>query len=87
MIFQKWYFMMHFTVQRCVGDDIYACIRLQELHLNAAMKVMDMREPPLQKDDPNPNLTQWLNHIRLSRTAIESILGLKCSSEMILKVR
>ena len=60
---------------------------LQELHLNAAMKVMDMREPPLQKDNPNPNLTQWLNHIRLSRNAIESILGLKSSSEMILKAR
>ena len=60
---------------------------LQELHLNAAMKVMDLHEPPLKKDDPNPNLTQWLNHIRLSRNAIESILGLKSSSELVLKSR
>lgn len=60
---------------------------LQELHLNAAMKVMDLREPPLQKDNPNPNLTQWLNHIRLSRSAIESILELKSSSELVLKAR
>ena len=60
---------------------------LQELHLNAAMKVMELREPPLQKDNPNPNLTQWLNHIRLSRNAIESILGLKSSSELVLKAR
>ena len=60
---------------------------LQELHLNAAMKVMDLREPPLQKDNPNPNLTQWLNHIRLSRSVIESILELKSSSELVLKAR
>ena len=60
---------------------------LQELHLNAAMKVMKLREPPLQKENPNPNLTQWLNYIRLSRNAIESILGLKSSSELVLKAR
>ena len=55
--------------------------------MNAAMKVMDLHEPPLQKDNPNPNLTQWLNHIRLSQNAIESILGLKSSSELVLKAR
>jgi hypothetical protein len=48
---------------------------------------MSLREPPLQKDNPNPNLTQWLNHIRLSRNAIESILELKSSSELVLKAR
>ena len=55
--------------------------------MNAALKVMSLREPPLQKDNPNPNLTQWLNHIRLSRNAIESILELKSSSGLVLKAR
>ena len=53
----------------------------------AAMKVISLHEPPLQKDNPNPNLTQWLNHIRLSRNAIESILELKSSSGLVLKAR
>ena len=69
------------------GHNVESVCFLQELHLNAAMKVIELREPPLQKDNPNPNLTQWLNHIRLSRNAIESILGLKSSSELVLKAR
>ena len=55
--------------------------------MNAAMKVIEKLEPPLQKDNPNPNLTQWLNYTRLSRNAIDSILSLSSQSEMVLKAR
>ena len=87
--FPEMVFMKHIICYLIREWVVIVCIltSLQELHLNAAMKVMDLREPPLQKDNPNPNLTQWLNHIRLSRSAIESILELKSSSELVLKAR
>lgn len=55
--------------------------------MNAAMKVIELREPPLQKDNPNPNLAQWLNYIRHSQNAINSILSLKSRSETLPKTR
>lgn len=60
---------------------------LQELHLYAAEKMIDKLEPPLQKDNPNPNLAQWLNHVRLSQNAIDSILSLKSRTERALAAR
>lgn len=53
----------------------------------AAVKVMEKLEPPLKKDNPNPNLTEWLNYIRRSQNAITSILSLKSSSEMAQQAR
>ena len=51
----------------------------------AAEKMMEKLEPPLQKDNPNPNLAQWLNHVRLSQNTIDSILSLRSQSERVLK--
>ena len=59
----------------------------QELHLYAAEKMMEKLEPPLQKDNPNANLAQWLNHVRLSQNTIDSILSLRSQSERVLKAR
>lgn len=53
----------------------------------AAEKMMEKLEPPLQKDNPNPNLAQWLNHVRLSQNTIDSILSLRSQSERVLKAR
>ena len=60
---------------------------MQELHLHAAMKVMVKLEPPLKKDNPNPNLTEWLNYMRRSQNAITSILSLKSFSEVAQQAR
>ena len=60
---------------------------LKELHLFAAEKMIEKLEPPLQKDNPNPNLVQWLNHVRLSQNTIDSILSLRFQSERVLKAR
>ena len=49
--------------------------------------MIEKLEPPLQKDNPNPNLAQWLNHMRLSQNTIVSILSLKSHSERAIKAR
>ena len=49
--------------------------------------MIEKLEPPLQKDNPNPNLLQWLNHIRLSQSTIVSILSLKSCSGRANKAR
>ena len=59
----------------------------QELHLYAAEKMIEKLEPPLQRCSPNANLTQWLNSVRLSWNAIDSILSLKSQSERVFKAR
>ena len=61
--------------------------RLQELHLYATEKVIEKLEPPLQKDNPNANLAQWLNHVRLSQNTIDSILSLRSQSKRVIKAR
>jgi hypothetical protein len=63
------------------------CSLLQVLHLYAAEKVIEKLEPPLQKDNPNPNLAQWLNHIRLSQNTIDLILSLRPKNDRIIKTR
>ena len=61
----------------------YTKFIIQELHLYATEKVIEKLEPPLQKDiNPNQNLAQWLNHVRLSHNVIDSILNLKSQSEL-----
>ena len=60
---------------------------IQELHLYAAINVMEQLEPPLQKDNPNPNLSLWLNRIRLCRNAIKSIITLRSKSKLVDKAR
>ena len=53
----------------------------------ATEKMMEKLEPPLQKDNPNANLSQWLNHLRLSQNTIDSILSLRSQSELVLTAR
>ena len=53
----------------------------------ATEKMMEKLEPPLQKDNPNANLSQWLNHLRLSQNTIDSILSLRSQSERVLTAR
>ena len=53
----------------------------------ATEKMMEKLEPPLQKANPNPNLAQWLNHIRLSQNTIDSILSLRSQSERVIIAR
>ena len=65
----------------------YFAVTHKVLHLYAAEKMVDTLEPPLQKDDPYPNLSQWLNRVRLSQNAIESILSLRSQSDHIIKTR
>ena len=60
---------------------------IKELHLYAAERLIEKLEPPLQKDSPNQNLAQWLNHIRLSQNTIHSILNLKSRNERVVKAR
>ena len=50
---------------------------------------MEKLEPPLQKDNPNPNpnLAQWLNYIRLSQNTINLILSLRSQNIRVLKAR
>ena len=60
---------------------------LQELHLYAAEKVIEKLEPPLQKDNPNANLAQWLNHVRLSQNTIDLVLSLRSQNKRVIKAR
>ena len=60
---------------------------MQMLHLFGLEKVFDWLEPPLRKDDPTQNLISWLNNIRLSQTAIQSILSLGSPSNLRAKLR
>ena len=53
----------------------------------AAEKMMEALEPPLHKDNPNPNLALWINRIRLSQNTIDSILSIKSDSERVVKTR
>ena len=53
----------------------------------AAEKMMEALEPPLHKDNPNPNLALWINRIRLSQNTIDSILSIKSDSERVIKTR
>jgi hypothetical protein len=44
---------------------------------------MEKLEPPLQKGiNPNQNLAQWLDHVRLSQNAIDSIINLRSQSDL-----
>ena len=60
---------------------------LQELHLYAVEKVIEKLEPPLQKDSTNANLTQWLNHVRLSQNTIDLVLSLRSQNKRVIKAR
>lgn len=60
---------------------------IQELHLYAAIKVMDKLEPPLEKVDPNPNLNKWLDDIKLSQSIVDSILSLNTHTDSAVKAR
>lgn len=53
----------------------------------AAEKVIEKLEPPLQKDNPNIYLAQWLNRVRLSQNTIDLILSLRSQSERIINIR
>ena len=53
----------------------------------AAEKMIDALEPPLDKNDPNPNLAVWINRVRLSQNTIDSILSIDSASEHIAKAR
>ena len=46
------------------------------LHQFAAVKALDDLKPPLRKDNITDHLTPWLNDLRLSRNAIDTILSL-----------
>ena len=53
----------------------------------AAEKVIEKLEPPLQKDNPNANLAQWLNHVRLSQNTIDLVLSLRSQNKRVIKAR
>ena len=64
---------------------------LQMLHLYAVDHALGSREPPLKKKDSEDKekatLTQWLNQLRLSQNAINSILSLPSESELTKRAR
>ena len=64
---------------------------LQMLHLYAVDHALGSREPPLGKKDSEAKekatLTQWLNQLRLSQSAINSILSLPSESELTKRAR
>ena len=53
----------------------------------AAEKMIDALEPPLDKNNPNPNLAVWINRVRLSQNTIDSILSIESASECAAKAR
>ena len=53
----------------------------------AAEKVIEKLEPPLQKDNPNANLAQWLNYFRLSQNTIDLVLSLRSQNKRVIKAR
>ena len=46
------------------------------LHQLAVVKALDDLKPPVEKDDITDHLTPWLNDLRLSQNAIDTILSL-----------
>ena len=46
------------------------------LHQFAVVKALDDLKPPTEKDDIADHLTPWLNDLRLSQNAIDTILSL-----------
>ena len=44
-------------------------------------------EPPLETDDPNLNLKQWLSYIHLSQTPMDSILSIKSNCALLDEIR
>jgi len=63
----------------------------QLLHLYAVDHALEILEPPLDKketeDKEKATLTHWLNQVRLSQNAINSILSLPSQSELTNRVR
>ena len=61
------------------------------LHVYAVDHALGSLEPPLSKketeDKAKATLTQWLNQLRLSQNAIDSILSLPSQSKLISKAR
>lgn len=84
---QKWFIKTMYSSGNNNNNIIICLSYIKELQLYAAEKMIEKLEPPLQKDNPNPNLVQWLNNIRLSQNTIESILNLKPQTERVLKSR
>ena len=57
------------------------------LHLFAVEKALDELKPPLEKDKLAEHLIPWLNDIRLSRNAIDTILSLPSHNPLLEKAR
>ena len=61
------------------------------LHLHAVDHALGILEPPLDKketeDKEKATLTHWLNQVRLSQSAINSILSLPSQSELTNRAR
>ena len=57
------------------------------LHLFAVKKALDDLKPPMEKDDVADHLTPWLNDLRLSQNAIDTILSLPPRNAMLENAR
>ena len=57
------------------------------LHLFAVEKALDDLKPPMEKDDIADHLTPWLNDLRLSQNAIDTILSLPPRNAMLENTR
>ena len=46
-------------------------------------KALDVLKPPMEKDDVTDHLVPWLNDLRLSQNAIDTILSLPPHNKML----
>ena len=81
------YFSLLVLLQNCLLFFVLFFLPLQVLHLFAVDKALDDLKPPMSANKVAEHLLPWLNDLRLSQNAIDTILSLPPRNKMLENAR